>query len=156
MNARAGAIDCGFQPEALDRGALETPVKRAPMFFDVAQIAKHVLHAPVPKDRLAKDESQRHLVDQGFQRARRRIATIEISMSPTPELAVAIATVVPLNSEAERTAFKASAVQRNLPGEKSIGMRRSRETDPALGTKRHAKRRAISEIPRNRVPIHLQ
>ena len=68
-------------------------------------------------------------------------------MGPSPEVAMAVTTVVSLHSEAQWVSCKTPAVQRNLAGKKRVGMRRSGESNPPLVAERDAKCRTIAEVP---------
>ena len=96
------------------------------------QIPHHVLPAFVPEHSLAKDQSERHLVDQRLQCARRSPGPGKICVRPPPEAAMPVSTVVPLHAEAQRISGKLPAIERDLSGEERIRMRRSGKPDPAL------------------------
>src|ERR1039458_3759419 len=77
-------------------------------------------------------------------------------MRPSPEVAMAITTVVSLHSEAQGITFKDPVIQHDLAGNKRIGMRRSRESNPTLVAHRDAKCRTVADVPGKRVPVNLQ
>ncbi len=101
----------------------------------------------MPEHGFAKDQPEWHFVDQCFQRAGARIGAGKICMRPSPEVAMPVSTVVSLNSEPQRVPLKTPAIQRDPAGKKRVGMRGSRESNPALVAQRDAKRGTIMQSP---------
>src|ERR1035438_10214905 len=127
------------------------------------QIAKFVCLSLMPEHRFAKDQAERHFVDQGFQsarsrfpRARRIVGARKIGVGPSPEVAMAVSTIVSLNSEPQRIPVKTAAIERDVPGKKRVGMRCSGESNPAFVAQRETKCGLILDIPGNRVAINFQ
>jgi len=77
-------------------------------------------------------------------------------MRPGPEIAMAESAVVSLYAEPELVARKRAAVETDLSRKNRVGVWRAGEADPALITQRHAKRRAVAEIPIDFVSVNLQ
>src|SRR5205807_5265147 len=63
---------------------------------------------------------------------------------------------VALNSKTDRVAHKTPLVKRNLAGKKPVGMRRSRESNPALITEGGVTRGTKAQVPGDCVPVNLQ
>lgn len=75
---------------------------------------------------------------------------------PRPKLAMPISAVVSLNPKAQRISLETPPIERNLPREKCIGMRRSGEPNPSLAADLDAKCGMILQIPRDLVSVDFQ
>ena len=90
-----------------------------------------VLFPAVPQHRLSEAQTQRHLVLQGFKTGgRAAIGRQRDAMRPSPIVAMTEAAVVALHSIAEWIAAPGLAIERDLPGEDSVGVRRAGEAYP--------------------------
>jgi hypothetical protein len=156
MDARSGAIDDRIQLQSVFSGAAKTPIEFVCISPDVLQIPKFVLLPIMPEHRFAKDKPERHFVGERFQSARARAHAGKMRMRPSPEVAMPVSTIVSLNSDPQRASVKTPPIQRDPARKDSIGMRSSREADPAFIAERDAKRRTIMQIPCNRVPLNFQ
>src|ERR1039458_9015792 len=119
---------------------------------DLLQIPEFVRLPLMPEHRFAKDQPEWHFVYQGFECAcfpcaRTAVGAGKIGMGPSPEVAMPVSAVVSLNSEPQRIPFKTPAIQRDLAGKKRVGMRGSRESNPALVAQRDAKLGSTVQIP---------
>ena len=79
-----------------------------------------------------------------------------MDVRPSPELAVAISTVVALHPIRQGLALKSLCIESNLTGKNRVRMRRARKSNPALAAQLDAKRGAISQIPADPLAIHFQ
>jgi len=120
------------------------------------QIPKLALLPVMPEHCFAKGQSEWHVIHQRFQGARRPVATGKVSVGPRPEVAMAVSTVMPLGSESERVTRETTAVQHDLSREERVGVRRSRETNPALVAQRAVKCGAIVQVPGDRMSVKRQ
>jgi len=77
-------------------------------------------------------------------------------MSPSPEVTMPVSAVVSLYSESQRISLKLALVQRDLSGKRCVGMRRSRESNPALAAQCDAKRRMILQLPGEFMSLNFQ
>src|SRR5271165_907245 len=102
----------------------------------------------MPQHRFSKDQSKWHLIDQRFERARRRIAPRKIRVRPSPEVAMPIPAIVSLHSEAQRIARDPLTIESDLSRKHRVGVRCPREADPTLAAQGHAKCRTITQVPR--------
>src|SRR5208283_479416 len=155
MQARTASIDCSLEPESVACSTTEIPLH---VFADASfpQIAKNMLLPIVPEHGFAKRQSEWHLVDQSFERGCRATGAGKICVRPGPEVAMAESAVVSLHAEPESVSGKGAAVERDLAGKNRVGMRRSREANPALIAQSHAKCGTVAEIPRHCVAIDCQ
>ena len=110
-------------------------------------------HARAP---LYETQPKWHFVYQCFQSARVSARAGKIRMRPSPEIAMPVSTIVSLNSDPQRASVKTPPIQRDPARKDSIGMRGSREADPAFIAERDAKRRTIIQIPCNCVPLNFE
>src|SRR5260370_32068168 len=78
-----------------------------------------------------------------------------MDVRPGPEVAVPVSAVVPLHPVHQRLPAKGTIIQYDLAREHRIGMRRARKTDPTLAAQLRAKRRSVSQIPRDSLPGNL-
>jgi hypothetical protein len=156
MDAEPSAFDSCVQSASILRGAAKIPPKFISISSDFPQTPKFKFPSVMPEHRFAKGQPEWHFVDQRFQCARRCAGAGKIRMGPSPEVAMPVSTVVSLHSEPQRVPRKTPAIQRDLSRKECIGMRCSRESDPALGAQRYAKRGTISHIPRNRAPLNFE
>ena len=77
-------------------------------------------------------------------------------MRPRPEVAMPVSAVVSLHSKPQRLSFETPAIQPDHAGKNRVGMRRSRESNPALVAQRDPKFGMILQIPRDRMPSNFQ
>ena len=145
MDARPSAIDRCFQSESTLCGTMKIPRQFVWISSDLLQIPEFVFFSLMPEHRFAKDQPEGHFVYQCLQCARTSHRSGKIRMRPSPEVAMPVSAVVSLHSEAQRIAFEAPAIERDLAGKKRVGMRRSRESNPALVAQRDAKCGTIAD-----------
>jgi len=122
MHAGAAAVDRRFQSKLVSSGAAEIPLH----VFAVAgfaQVPEDVLLSIVPEHGFAKEQSERHLVDQRFQSCCRAAVAGKVRVSPRPEVAMPVAAIVSLQAKSEGLALKDLAIESDLPGENRIGVR---------------------------------
>ena len=156
MHTWAATVDGSFQPEAVTGNTVKIPLHVFARVSVVLEIAEDILLPIVPEHRFAKDQSEWHLVDQSFERGCRAAGAGKICVRPSPEVAMAESAVVSLHAEPERVSGKSAAVERDLAGENRIGVRGTREANPALVAQGHAKRGAVAETPRNDMAVDFQ
>ena len=77
-------------------------------------------------------------------------------MCPSPEVAMAITAVVPLYPEAQWVRLNSPPIERDLAGKHCVGVRRPRESNPALIAQRGAECRTIVNVPGKRLPANFQ
>ncbi len=77
-------------------------------------------------------------------------------MGPSPEVTMPVSAVVSLYSESQRISFKRPLVQSDLSGKRCVGMRRSRESNPALAAQCDAKSRMILQVPGELMSLKFQ
>jgi hypothetical protein len=77
-------------------------------------------------------------------------------MSPSPVAAMPVSAVVSLYSESERISLKLPPVQGDPSRKRCVGMRRSRESNPALAAQCDAKRRMILQVPGELMSLHFE
>ena len=155
MHTRASSVDHGLEAEPIARDAVKLPLHVVPVACFL-QVSEDVLLSIVPEHSLAKDQAERHVVDQRFQGGRRLAGPWEVRVCPGPEAAMPVSAIVSLHSEAQRVSGETPAIEGDLPEKKRIGVRRARETNPAFVAQRYAKRRTVVQVPGDRVPINLQ
>jgi len=109
----------------------------------------------MPEHRFAKDQPEWHFVYQCFKGAGMCVAAGKVRVGPSPEVAMPVSAVVSLHSEPQRIARKAPAIKHDLAGKKRVGMRGSRESNPALVAQRDPKCGTTVQVPRNCVPRNL-
>ena len=124
MYAGAATVDRRFQPKLVSTGAAEIPLHGLSV-ASFAQVPEDVLLSIVPKHSFAKDQSERHLVDQRFQSRCGVAVARKVDVRPRPEVAMPVAAVVSLQSKSQRLAVKDLAIECDLPGENRIGVRGS-------------------------------
>ena len=110
----------------------------------------------MPQHRLAKNQSEGHVIHQSLQRAGRSPGSQKVSMQPLPITTMLIPAIVPLQPKSERITGKAHTVQCNFSREARIRVRSAREPYPPFVAQGHAKRRTVVEVPRNLVSGNLQ
>lgn len=155
MQASTGTIESCFQLQAVSRGTTKIPSELVGISILFLEILEHVLLALVPEHRFSKDQSKGHVVDERFERSRRKARPRKIGMCPGPEIAMPVSTVMSLHAEPERVACRSSTIEDNLAGKNRIGMRRPRETDPAFVAQCYAKSGTIVQIPGDSVSVDL-
>jgi len=171
MDGRAHSIDRYVHSDSILARTSKIPSEFISVSANLLQILEFVFLALMPEHRFAKDQSQRHFVDQCFQRARlartrtrartMRVRTTavrrgKICMGPSPEVAMPKSRVVPLYSEPQRIPIKTAAIERDLAGKNRVGMWRSGKSDPSLVAQGDAKRGTPVQIPRDRVALNFQ
>jgi len=157
MDARPSAVDRRFQSPSVLLSTTKIPRKFiGRISSDLLQIPELVFFPIMPEHRFAKDQSEWHFVYQCFQCARRCAGQGKIRMRPSPEVAMPVSAVVSLHSKPQGVPLKTPAIQRDLSGKTSVGMRGSRESNPALIAQGDTKRGSILQIPCNRVPLNFQ
>jgi len=156
MDARPGTIDDRIQLQSAFSGAPKTPIEFVCISPDVLQISEFVFLPIMPEHRFTKDKPERHFVGERFQSARGCARAGKMRMRPSPEVAMPVSTIVSLNSDPQRASVKTPPIQRDPARKDSIGMRSSREADPAFIAERDAKRRTIIQIPCNCVPLNFE
>jgi hypothetical protein len=143
MDARASAIDRRFQSESILCGRTKIPPEFIWVSTDFLQIPELVLFSVMPEHGFAKDESEWHFVNQRFECAGTCVGTGKIGMGPGPEIAMPVSTVVPLHSESQRASRKIALIECDVARKKSVGMRGSRESNPALVAQGDAKQGTV-------------
>ena len=117
------------------------------------QLSKDMLPAFVPEHGFAEYEAERHLIQKGFENGRIVFRGWNISVRPSPKIAVTIAAVMALQSETERFAVKASAIKNDVAAEGRVRVWRSREPDPTFAAHRELERRTVSQSPGDLVSV---
>jgi len=156
MLTRPTAINRSLETDAISRDSIEFPLHVFLGSYGFLQTPEDMPLSIVPENSFAKDQSKRHLIDQRFHSSRGPAGPRKVGMHPRPEVAMPVSAVVSLHAKAQRVAGEAPAIERDLPGKKCIGMRRSRETNPAFVAQRDAKRGTVAQMPRDRVTINCQ
>ena len=147
MQTRAPTVDRSLQADPFSRDTAKFPLHVIPVASGFIQTAENVLLSVVPEHSFTKDQSERHLVDQRLQSGRGSPRPRKVRMSPRPEVAMAVSTVVSLDSEPQRIPSEAPAIERDLSRKHCIGVRRARETNPPLVAQGHAKAGTVTEVP---------
>ena len=147
MQTRTATVDRSLQADSISRRTAKFPPQVIPVASGFIHTAEDVLLSVVQQHRFAKDQSQRHLVDQRLQSSGGSAGPRKICMSPRPEVAMPVSTVVSLYAEAQRVPSETPAIKRDLPRKHCIGMRRARETNPALVAQRQAKSGTVIQVP---------
>ena len=156
MDARSSAIDSCLQLKSLLRGTAKIPCKFIRISSDLLQIPEFVFLPVMPKHRFAKEQPERHFVYQRFQRAGTCAGSWKVRMSPSPEFALPVSTVVSLNSETQRFPIEPLAIQGDLTGKYGVRMRGTGKSNPTLIAQRPPKGRTVLQIPGNRMPLNFQ
>ena len=112
MNEASAPVDGRFHRAPIAGRAAKNPLHALPISAFLTQVAKHVRLPLVPQHGLASRQSERHIVEQGFERTGAPHRSRKIRMSPHPETAMPVSAVVALNAEAKRLPLKGLAVQR--------------------------------------------
>ena len=120
MQTRPAAIERCLHADSVSRDTVSRDTVKFPLHaFAIIcrfpQTPEDVLLSIVPEHGFAKDQSERHLVDQSFQSGRWSAGGSKVCMSPRPEVAMPVSTVVSLYSECQRLAGKTSAIESDLP-----------------------------------------
>ena len=139
MHARSASVDRRFQPHSIPPGTAKIPLKILAGVLAFLQTSELILLSFVPQHCFAKDESERHLVNQRFQRARRSAGPQKIRMRPCPEIAMPVSAVMSLHAERQWISRKASTIERDFSGKNRVRVRRAREANPALVAQRYMK-----------------
>src|SRR5579864_2531049 len=156
MQTRTATVDLSLYSDSISRNTSNFPLHVFPVTSGFIQTAEDVLLSVVPQHRFAKDQSERHLVDQRLQGSRGSAGSRKVRVGPSPEVPMPVSTVVSLDSESQRVPSEAPAIECDLRRKHCIGMRRARETDPAFVAQRHAKSGTVIQVPRDRVTINFQ
>src|SRR5215470_9418631 len=142
--------------QSVGRRSGKPPAKVARVLLDLFNASEFKRSAVVPQNRLAKDQPERHVVHQRFQRAPLATLSREISVRPRPEATMPIATIVSLHSHPEWIPGPRSLIECDLAGKFGVGVRRARKADPSLAAQCDAKIGAIPQVPRNPVSFRLK
>ncbi len=121
MYAGAATVDRRFQPKLVSASAAESPLHVGSV-AGFTQVPEDVLLSIVPKHGSAKDQSERHLVDQRFQSRCGFAVARKVGVGPRPEVAMPVAAIVSLQSKSERLTLKGLAIECDLPGKNRIGV----------------------------------
>ena len=132
MDVRPIAVDSCFQAASIPARTTKIPAKFIRVSFDLLQTSEFMFLPIMPEQSLTKNEPERHFVYQCFQCARTDVGAGEICMRPSPEVTMPVPTVMPLNSEPQRASIKTPVIKGDLSRKNRVGMRGSRESNPAL------------------------
>jgi hypothetical protein len=115
MQTRTTTVDHSIQSDSLSANRAEFPSHGFPVANGFIQTAEDMLLSIMPEYGFAKDQSERHLVNQRFQGSRGSAAPRKVRMSPRPEIAMPVSTVVSLHPEPQRVSSEATAIEHDLP-----------------------------------------
>ena len=156
VNKSVSAMDFDLNGPEFCIGAAKPPQQLARIPLKLGHLAKNVLPAFVPQYRSPKYQPQKHFINKRFQGRTRTPRTRKMDMRPSPELAMAVSTVVALHPVCQRLASKSLPIETNLSRKNGVRMRRARKPNPAFAAQLHAKSRLILQIPADPVAVHFQ
>ena len=110
----------------------------------------------MPEHGLAKNESERHFVDERFQSARRFAFPSEIGVRPPPEVPMPVSAVMSLYSESQGIACEPAAIQRDLARKYRIRMWCARESYPPFAAQYHLKIGLVLQVPFEMMTVNIQ
>src|SRR5438552_18694575 len=102
MHAGALSINGYFKAHSISRCADKLPLHRFALICNFTQVVKNIWLRFMPQYGFAKHKSERHLVDQGLQRACRAFTLRKIDVRPSPEVAMTVPAIMALDAEPQR------------------------------------------------------